>query len=142
MIRQVDRNAGGGGWFGSFFGKASRHRASDTEASPAATGDIALDSVRVHTPSINPEPAATQESVSLSEQEAAVDSAIDASAEGDEDDEEARCYHCREESSTGFLGRIVAVYKPGRPADRARDRPASSLVAVEEEMAQRMDNSR
>ena len=44
----------------------------------------------------------------------------------DEDDEEQGCFHCREECSSGTTGRIVAVYRPGRPANRARDRPAMS----------------
>jgi len=68
--------------------------------------------------------AAVQENLPLSEQESAINSAIDARSEEDED--EMGCYHCREEGSTGYLGRIVAVYKPGRPANRARDRPARS----------------
>ncbi|KAG0032788.1 hypothetical protein BGZ81_010073 [Podila clonocystis] len=45
---------------------------------------------------------------------------------GDDDDEEFGAYHCREYSSDGITGRIVAIYRPGRLANRARDRPATS----------------
>ncbi|KAG0339514.1 hypothetical protein BG000_001942 [Podila horticola] len=44
----------------------------------------------------------------------------------DDDDEELGAYHCREYSSDGITGRIVAIYRPGRLANRARDRPATS----------------
>jgi hypothetical protein len=94
-----------------------------------------LESVQVHTP-LSPTftipGLATLENPPLSEQESAIDRAMDAvrtndtNIDEDEDDDEVGCYHCREESSTGFLGRVVAVYKPGQPANRARDRPASS----------------
>lgn len=122
--------SGGGGWFGSFFGRSRqpiRLSTEPAETPSSTTANIALDSVIVHIPTSPtfsiPELAATQENPPLSEQE----SAIERATEGDdEDDDEVGCYHCREEGSTGFLGRIVAVYKPGRPANRARDRPASS----------------
>ncbi|KAF9353788.1 hypothetical protein BGX26_008432 [Mortierella sp. AD094] len=64
-------------------------------------------------------PPTLGDNVPLSEQEAAADL-------HDYDDEEVGCYHCREENSIGVTGRIVAVYRPGRPANRARDRPAAS----------------
>ncbi|KAF9960816.1 hypothetical protein BGZ72_005822 [Mortierella alpina] len=65
-----------------------------------------------------PEISTHVDGIPLSMQEATADGS-------DEDDEELGCYHCREESPSGAIGRIVAVYKPGRPADRARDRPAT-----------------
>lgn len=128
---------GGGGWFGSFFGRSrqpTRPSMEPTETS-LSTADATLESVQVHTP-LSPtftiSELATLENPPLSGQESAIDHAMDAartentSINGEDDDDEGGCYHCREESSTGFLGRIVAVYKPGRPADRSRDRPASS----------------
>lgn len=122
--------SGGGGWFGSFFGRSRqpiRQSTDPVETSSSTTANIALDSVVVHSPTSPtfniPELATTQENPPLSEQESTIDRAM---ADDDEDDDEVGCYHCREEGSTGFLGRIVAVYKPGRPANRARDRPASS----------------
>ncbi|KAF9925819.1 hypothetical protein FBU30_004468 [Linnemannia zychae] len=106
--------------------------ATDTYFSPA----LALVAARLLSESLSASPEIViQDNLPLSEQESAMDNAIDAAAatgaveDGDnvdDDDDEAGFYHCREESSTGFLGRIVAVYKPGRPANRARDRPASS----------------
>ncbi|KAF8945537.1 hypothetical protein BGZ47_002482 [Haplosporangium gracile] len=121
---------GGGGWFGSFFARPrqpTRPDANPAETSPSSTANIALNSVLVHTPTTPPfsipELVTAQENLPLSEQESAIDRMMD---DDDEDDDEVGCYHCREESSTGFLGRIVAVYRPGRPANRARDRPASS----------------
>ncbi|KAF9284939.1 hypothetical protein BGZ68_004290 [Mortierella alpina] len=66
-----------------------------------------------------PEASTGVDSIPLSVQEATADS-------NSEEDEELGCYHCREESPSGAIGRIVAVYKPGRPANRARDRPATS----------------
>ncbi|KAF9360613.1 hypothetical protein BGX34_007667 [Mortierella sp. NVP85] len=76
---------------------------------------------------IPPEPAAEREeeggssmgNTTSQRQEALTD-------DPDEDDEEQGCFHCREECSSGTTGRIVAVYRPGRPANRARDRPAMS----------------
>lgn len=122
--------SGGGGWFGSFFGRSRQpiRQSTETAEPPSSTtANIALASVIVHSPTSPtfniPELVVTQENPSLSEQESAIDRATD---DNDEDDDEMGCYHCREEGSTGFLGRIVAVYKPGRPANRARDRPASS----------------
>ncbi|KAF9581374.1 hypothetical protein BGW38_001634 [Lunasporangiospora selenospora] len=44
----------------------------------------------------------------------------------DDDDEEAGAYHCREECQSGVTGKIVAIYKPARAANRAWDRPATS----------------
>ncbi|KAF9900342.1 hypothetical protein EC991_007461 [Linnemannia zychae] len=119
---------GGTGWFGGLFGRARRPSRPNTELAELATAEITLDSVHVHTPPPEPPRESTiQDNPPLSAQESAIDSAIDTNAEdGDDDDDEAGCYHCREESSTAFLGRIVAVYKPGRPANRARDRAASS----------------
>ncbi|KAG9064704.1 hypothetical protein KI688_002963 [Linnemannia hyalina] len=122
--------SGGGGWFGSFFGRSRQPIRQSTElaeTSSSTTANIALDSVIVHTstsPTFNtPALAVIQENPPLSEQESAIDRAR---GDDNEDDDEVGCYHCREEGSTGFLGRIVAVYRPGRPANRARDRPASS----------------
>ncbi|KAF9154139.1 hypothetical protein BG015_001773 [Linnemannia schmuckeri] len=127
---EVGAGGGGGGWFGSFFGRSrqpTRLNTDPAETSSSSTANIALDSVLVHSPATRtfniPELVTTQENLPLSEQESAIDRAMDGD---DEDNDEVGCYHCREESSTGFLGRIVAVYKPGRPANRARDRPASS----------------
>lgn len=60
----------------------------------------------------------------------------------DEDDEELGCYHCREESPTGIIGRIVAVYRPSRPANRARDRPAmSSRLEIFAELGERCETA-
>ncbi|KAG0295777.1 hypothetical protein BGZ96_011012 [Linnemannia gamsii] len=128
---------GGGGWFGSFFGRSRQPTRPSTEPTETSlsTADVTLESVQVHTP-LSPTftipELATPENPPLSEQESAIDRAMDSARTEDiniddeDDDDEVGCYHCREESSTGFLGRIVAVYKPGRPANRARDRPASS----------------
>ncbi|KAF9333323.1 hypothetical protein BG006_003772 [Podila minutissima] len=44
----------------------------------------------------------------------------------DDDDEEFGAFHCCEYNSDGITSRIVAIYRPGRPANRARDRPATS----------------
>ncbi|KAG0237371.1 hypothetical protein BGW41_000219 [Actinomortierella wolfii] len=44
----------------------------------------------------------------------------------DDDDDDAGVYHCREESIDGVPGRLVAVYRPARAANRARDLPARS----------------
>ncbi|KAG0262908.1 hypothetical protein BGZ95_003937, partial [Linnemannia exigua] len=130
--RATERGGGGsGGWFGGLFGRARRPSRSNTEPAELTTVDITLDSVHVHAPS-SEAPSVIQESVEqdnppLSAQESVIDSTIDGSTEDeDDDDDEAGCYHCREESTTAFLGRIVAVYKPGRPANRARDRAATS----------------
>ncbi|KAF9970160.1 hypothetical protein BGZ73_007219 [Actinomortierella ambigua] len=44
----------------------------------------------------------------------------------DDDDDEVGVYHCREESIEGAPGRLVAIYRPARAANRARDIPARS----------------
>ncbi|KAG0321407.1 hypothetical protein BGZ97_011405, partial [Linnemannia gamsii] len=133
--RGAEGGGGGAGWFGTFFGRSRQSTRPSTEPTEASTADVMLESVQVHTP-LSPTftipGLATLENPPLSEQESAIDRAMDAvrtndtNIDEDEDDDEVGCYHCREESSTGFLGRVVAVYKPGQPANRARDRPASS----------------
>ncbi|KAG0056054.1 hypothetical protein BGZ83_006491 [Gryganskiella cystojenkinii] len=108
---------GGGNWFGSFFSRSS----SPSSTLPyGASSDIPLNQVVTA-----PRASSEQDTTAIPPQEgripdvAAVDDDVD-------DDEELGCYHCREESPSGITGRIVAVYKPGRPANRARDRPATS----------------
>ncbi|KAF9208179.1 hypothetical protein BGZ49_009576, partial [Haplosporangium sp. Z 27] len=100
-----------------------------TNTSRVSTNDVPMNHISVTIPptqssetSNSSEPAALSavgDNVPLSEQEAIIDLRED-------EDEETGCYHCREENSIGVTGRIVAVYRPGRPANRARDRPASS----------------
>lgn len=101
--------SGSGSWFGTFF---SRARVTTDSAASDAT-DIPLDSVVV-TPAMNEQGviAGSQEQTNPDEE--------------DDEYEELGCYHCREESPSGVTGRIVAVYRPGRPANRSRDRPATS----------------
>ncbi|KAF9163525.1 hypothetical protein DFQ26_002449 [Actinomortierella ambigua] len=43
-----------------------------------------------------------------------------------DDDDEVGVYHCREESIEGVPGRLVAVYRPARAANRAQDLAARS----------------
>ncbi|KAF9098697.1 hypothetical protein BGX27_000748 [Mortierella sp. AM989] len=122
--------ATGGGWFGSFFSRSTPSRSPGNTSDVPANG-VPMDHVRITIPPIPsaetnspidlpaPEPPSLGDSVPLSEQEVAIDT------ENDEGDE-AGCYHCREENSIGITGRVVAVYRPGRLANRARDRPAAS----------------
>ncbi|GJJ75085.1 hypothetical protein EMPS_07443 [Entomortierella parvispora] len=99
---------GGGSWFGTFF---SRGRV-PTDFTTADTTDIPLGNV-------HPLPTLNEQDTIADRQEHTLD-------EDEDGDEELGCYHCREESPSGVTGRIVAIYKPGRPANRARDRPATS----------------
>jgi len=100
---------GGSSWFGTFF---SRTRVTIDSTVSDAT-DIPLNHV-LATPTMN-----EQDTVANRQEQTNAD-------DDDDDDEELGCYHCREESSSGVTGRIVAVYRPGRPANRSRDRPATS----------------
>ncbi|KAF9432336.1 hypothetical protein BGZ76_010951 [Entomortierella beljakovae] len=132
-ISEIDNRAIRGGWLGSFFGRSgSNWNSSDTSNNTA--NNIQLDHIQISVPSTpalessntanstaQPVIQSTEENPTLSEQEASADT-----LDNIEEDEEAGCYHCREECPSGITGRIVAVYKPGRPANRARDRPASS----------------
>ncbi|KAG0293658.1 hypothetical protein BGZ98_002090, partial [Dissophora globulifera] len=95
------------------------------------TNAVPMNDVRINIPSASadntdsaPSDSVTlpHENATLSEQEIVADLITDR----DDEDEELRCYHCREESPEGVTGRIVAIYRPGRPANRARDRPAVS----------------
>lgn len=102
-----------GGWFGSFFSSRS-----PSISNPAiAMSDVVTD-VRV---AISPDhTGATFDTPSVNDNEGrSIES-------DDDDDEELGAYHCREYSSDGITGRIVAIYRPGRLANRARDRPATS----------------
>ncbi|KAG0366203.1 hypothetical protein BGZ54_005679 [Gamsiella multidivaricata] len=115
-------NRVGNNWFGSFFGRTTTPPLPSSERHDSNT--IALEHVRISISSestpdgLHPSPS---DPATLREQESAAATAAD-----QEDDEEAGCYHLREESLTGTTGRIVAVYRPGRPANRALDRPAMS----------------
>ncbi|KAF8976337.1 hypothetical protein BGZ46_008340 [Entomortierella lignicola] len=125
---EVHTRAAGGSWVGSFFSRPTSNQGS-TNTSRISTNDVPMNHISVtipptqsSEPSNSSEPAALSavgDNVPLSEQEAIIDLRED-------EDEETGCYHCREENSIGVTGRIVAVYRPGRPANRARDRPASS----------------
>ncbi|KAF8933547.1 hypothetical protein BGZ58_006268 [Dissophora ornata] len=126
----------GNSWFGSFFGRSTATATTGTWASGTSdinppADDIQLDQVLVTIPptlgtdeeGVSVDLATVpQENATLRERETAAD--IDNDQE--DEDEELGCYHCREESSSGITGRVVAVYKPSRPANRARDRPAMS----------------
>ncbi|CAO3566628.1 unnamed protein product [Mortierella alpina] len=124
----LSRTAAGGGWFNSFFTRTNN--GSGAESGP---GDVPLNDVRA-SPSPIPYIAGGETEGVMSEQPQASSgvngvplSVQEATADGSgEVDEELGCYHCREESPSGAIGRIVAVYRPGRPANRARDRPATS----------------
>lgn len=98
---------GGGGWFGSFFSSRS-----PTMSGPVlAMSDVVTDA---------PEPPVHARTAADTEHEG------DHFESDDDDDEEFGAYHCREYGSDGITGRIVAIYRPGRPANRARDRQATS----------------
>lgn len=106
--------SGSGGWFRSFFSS----RSPPTSNPAIVMSDVEAD-VRVAVP---PDHAgATPDTTS------SVNDHEHRSAESDDDgDEEFGAFHCREYSSDGITGRIVAIYRPGRPANRARDCPATS----------------
>ncbi|KAG0235886.1 hypothetical protein BGW42_004532 [Actinomortierella wolfii] len=65
----------------------------------------------------------------------------DISYESDDDgDDDAGVYHCREESIDGVPGRLVAVYRPARAANRARDLPARSCkLEIYAEIGERIE---
>ncbi|KAF9184024.1 hypothetical protein BGZ51_003640 [Haplosporangium sp. Z 767] len=121
LDQSMNRTAGGSGsWFTSFFNRTTSSPTS-TSATVGAEDDIAMGQVRIPI-----QPNSSVEGESSNQQEIATDVHGNADSNEDDYDEEAGCYHCREESSNGVMGQIVAVYKPGRPANRARDRPATS----------------
>ncbi|KAI9233926.1 MAG: hypothetical protein BYD32DRAFT_424675 [Podila humilis] len=99
----------GGGWFGSFFSS----RSPTMPDSVFAMSDVVTD-VRVAIP-----PAHARTTTNTEHEGGYTES-------DDDDDGELGAYHCREYGSDGITGRIVAIYRPGRPANRARDRQASS----------------
>ncbi|KAF9999585.1 hypothetical protein BGZ79_006819 [Entomortierella chlamydospora] len=125
---ELTNRIAGGSWVGSFFSRSTPNQ-NATNISSVLTSDIPMNHVQIAIPSTpSPEtsnsvdssvPPTRDDNVPLSEQEAVAD-------QDDDEDEEVGCYHCREENSVGTTGRIVAVYRPGRPANRSRDRPASS----------------
>ncbi|KAI1321084.1 hypothetical protein EDD11_008665 [Mortierella claussenii] len=114
----------GSNWFGSFISRVASPTPSTATDNADTFSSIPLEGVQV------PVPASTTQATSGREQnpmEIATLQDLDVAAhEDDFDAQEAGCYHCREESPNGVAGRIVAVYKPGHPANRARDRPATS----------------
>ncbi|KAG0256411.1 hypothetical protein BG011_004577 [Mortierella polycephala] len=121
LEQSMNRTAGGSSsWFTSFFTRTTPSPAS-TSAIVGAEDDVAMGQVRIPMPSNS-----AVEGESSNQQETGTNVHGNEDSNVDDFDEEVGCYHCREESSSGVMGRIVAVYKPGRPANRARDRPATS----------------
>ncbi|KAI8351902.1 hypothetical protein B0O80DRAFT_454970 [Mortierella sp. GBAus27b] len=125
---ESSNGAGESSWMGRL---VSRFRtAPSTTVASGSNTDSAIPMGQVHI-SIDPPPVADGEedtrdnpieNTRLTER----DTLTPESNGVDEDDEEMGCYHCREECPSGTTGRIVAVFRPSRPANRARDRPAMS----------------
>ncbi|KAG0088542.1 hypothetical protein BGZ92_006044 [Podila epicladia] len=105
---------GSGGWFGSFFSSRSPPILNPAIAMSGVEADLRV--------AIPPDHGSATPDTTPSVQDHERRSA----ESDDDDDEEFGAFHCREYSSDGITGRIVAIYRPGRRANRARDRPATS----------------
>ncbi|KAG0343265.1 hypothetical protein BG004_005423 [Podila humilis] len=114
-----NRLMGGSGWFGSFFASRSNAISASENNLPMVTVESGPVRVVVSPPQLD-------SSVDVVSSVNEPDISTTDSYHDDFDGGEVGAYHCREEDSEGITGRIVAIYKPGRPANRALDRPATS----------------